>query len=339
MNKNIILTIATILVFGSCQKIIDDFKIDEKPKKIVMNGMITSDSLFAVQISRSLSILEHDTIVFLPDAEVRVIENNQNIYDLEYTEKGIFKSLSLYPKEGHSYKIMARGSGLEPINAYTTIPVKPEIISIDTSVIKDLSEPDCYGCAPEDFFEISLKFKEPRNTEDYYMISTYATFKRYIGYDTVINYPWGESYDLVITDTVYYKSKIYMKTNENIVEIEGEEYPYLVTPDYFPSSTVFYFSDKNITTDTYDFSIQISPYEIPFSSSPELEVHLVRIHKDYFEFMLSRAKAEEVFENPLAEKVTIYNNIENGLGHLYSYNTAAFKVDASSAEDTSVAYY
>jgi hypothetical protein len=50
-------------------------------------------------------------------------------------------------------------------------------------------------------------------------------------------------------------------------------------------------------------------------------VQLHVINEDYFEFLLSLEKYNETYENPFAEPVMVFSNIENGLGLFSSYST------------------
>ena len=82
-----IIYISSIIIFlSNCEKVID-IDIPERDRKIVINGFINPYSLFSVNISKSLNILDVTEVKFLNDVTVNVYENNQFIDTLNYIGK------------------------------------------------------------------------------------------------------------------------------------------------------------------------------------------------------------------------------------------------------------
>ncbi len=73
-----------LLFLVSCQK--EEIKVPDTGRKIVINGIITTDSLINLNLSRSLYITDPDLVEesLLNNAQAHVYENNALIDSLHY---------------------------------------------------------------------------------------------------------------------------------------------------------------------------------------------------------------------------------------------------------------
>jgi hypothetical protein len=313
MKIFISITIAAIFFMG-CETQVKNFQLEEKPSQIVINANLNADSLAKIHLSKSLGILDRDTIEFISDAYVELIENNNTTYPLYYIGNGNYQTESLIPKVGNTYEIKASAEGFEDASAIGTIPAPPSVLSMRTALYKDTAK-NGYN----DAILVNMKFKDDAGTEDYYMIESMAW--KLIAFDTNM-----------VVDFV----PLTMDPDERIVEIAGNTEIFndfeLYKPDYKPGGKAFFFSDSKINGQEIKclFSIETSGIT---NVGPEVIIYFHKISKEHYLFISSLAKAYGIENNPIAERVSIYNNITNGLGHMYCRSTYAYRMDISGIED------
>ncbi len=315
MRIFISITIAAIFFMG-CEKQVKNFQIEEKPSQIVINAALDADSLAKVHLSKSLGILDSDTIEVISGASVELIENNNATYPLYYIGGGYYQTESFIPKVGNTYTIKASAEGYEDASATGTIPEPPVVLSMETSVFRDT-----VNDGRNDAVLVNIKFKDDANTEDYYMIESMA---------------WTLLRDREGKETIGFIPFI-MFPDERIVEIAGGSDIFdnfeLYKPDYKPGGTALFFTDNKFNGQEIEcvFSIGSSGIII---TVPEIIINLHKITKEHYLFISSLARAFEIEDKPpIAERVSIYSNITNGLGHMYCRSTYSYRMDISGMDD------
>lgn len=143
-----LLLIVTLAIFSACQK---EIILDHRgyTPKIVMNGIISPDSLIEIKVSKST--LYTDTFpdnTLLKDASLTLFINGQERekmvlsyidtipqYGRRYDEKVLLSAFrsTIRPKIGDRIRIEASAEGYNTAWAETTIPVPPQINHVDTS--------------------------------------------------------------------------------------------------------------------------------------------------------------------------------------------------------------
>ncbi len=143
----------------------EEVEIDQQEfsPKLVLYGAITEDSLISVKVSESKYITDTSSC-FLPDATVKLYEENNYLEDLQYDSAGIFKS-NVVAKQGTKYTIEVQYPDLETIRAETQIPPKP--------VINEISFQYSYGTMSygEPASKLVVSVQDIPNQENYYLLS------------------------------------------------------------------------------------------------------------------------------------------------------------------------
>ncbi len=307
-------------LFSACEKTVRNIKIENKSPKLVINARIQTDSLIKVHLSRSLTLYETDSLYTFPNATVKVIENDANTIMLSYSDDGYFIADNHYALPGKVYRIEASNAGFKTATAVVNVPQKPEIISVDTSITMQ-SDPDCIGCSLTKRLELTVRFKDTPGINEYYSVEIKSLIEQYEFEQIVIEEPFYH-FEWIPVDTSLTNQSLYIRSTESFVEItKDQNYYWLVTPDWTPDGNVLYFSDKLIDGDEVEFTLTSNFFEAAESYDDSLHFYINRISEAHFKYITSRAKADEVEENPIAEQVTLYNNITNGLGHAYGIAT------------------
>ncbi|MBN2520701.1 MAG: DUF4249 domain-containing protein [Bacteroidales bacterium] len=337
--KKIILLLGIILVFISCEKTVENFEIERKPTKIVLNAQFISDSSAIVNVSKSLSMYDDDSIYAIDDADVIVTENNGKINKFNAIGEGYYSLNGFIPKANSTYKIEVSATGFDPVFTIITTPDKPAVLSIDTALVKINTE-NCIGCENR-YIEIKVKFSDNGVSEDYYMVCIKGWYKEFVFEEKEVNDPyWGKYIDYIMTDSSYYIKDQHMEAKVNYIEF-SRDYSYLndVSSTSSAYGNVFYFSDNLINGNELFLPLYIQPFEIALDTTPELMLYFSKISKDHYLYISSLAKSNETEGNPLTEKVTIFNNIEGGLGHSMGMSTNIQKIDISGLVEQFYNYY
>jgi hypothetical protein len=274
--------------------------------RIVLNGLISSDSLLGVNISKSLSI--NDPSYFQANlspetrtqvqAQVYIYDNNiltdslQNYIhfhanNIELDEN--FVSKKLYPIPGHEYKIVVKSDSLPPVTAKTTIPNLVRIEKVDTSRIESSNTESGQGV------KVDIVFTDLANEKNFYLL--YVCEYYHSGY-----------FDLftdIMTNGVTFSDPIIEES------LKCGNYTYAIA-----------FSDKSIngkqhrlslTLDSHAIGIIAYPY-FPSDTKNVVHFRLYSITEDYYKYIHSLNLFYKNIYNPLSSPTQVYSNVTGGYG-------------------------
>jgi len=303
MRTYLNLIILSLLGSVSCQP--ENGILLEASPKIVINGLITTDSLFGVNISRSIHVVnnENDDVLLLDNARVLVYQNSAVIDSLDnrhvYFNLGAdlflpanYYSKTQYPLAGSEYEITVQVPGMEAIHAKTTIPEVVRIEKVDTTRIQLLVSED-WMCGIG--FLCNLKFTDPLEDENYYILYVYI-------------YPFLETMD--------YVTNLPFECDDPLVE------------EYIRHGSMMEgiaFSDKSINGKSYTLPISIKgdeigqPFQNPMGYQSEFHkktiyFRLYSITREYYKYIQTLNLFYKNYKNPLADPTMVYSNIEGGYG-------------------------
>lgn len=300
--KYLSLYFAFLLAISACQK--ENVEIPDTGRKIVINSLITTDSLLNVRLSESEYYTSDIDLYVKPPflgAVVNFFNNNNCIDSLYYANRtisghehvyynGNYLSKSVMPVPGKEYKVTVHKSGYPDATASTTIPKIVNIEKVDTSSIKN------YGFK----MDCKLEFNDPISDRNYYLFNIVRVrmnpfIREYMTFDCE---------DPVIEEELCGNGE-YEGQNGKIY---GIEYGYA-------------FSDKLIDGKKYslNFSFPIEHYwnsvENPYPRTSFIYYfRLISITEDYFKFIQTLNLFYKTGRNPLAERVIVYSNISGGYG-------------------------
>ncbi len=302
------------IIFFACSEAID-FKVEESEKKIVINSLITPDSLLKINLSKSLGVLEKDRdMKFISDADVSLFENDDFLEKLSFQINGYYHS-TIYPKENNTYKIVITHPQLPAAEAQSTVPPKVTIDSInaDFTIVEEMSEwydydKNQYYDTTFYFFEnglrINVSFTDPAYQKNYYLLT-------FTAYQTEYDYPPPRYEPVPIGKRMKALTYDIMTISEmNYWYIDSYE-GYVFTDDLFNGKSHTVFADLS-----YE-------HELPESN---LKVNLLSVSEEMFEYITSRNKYDMAIENPLAEPVNVYSNIKNGFGFFSAFSASTDSV-------------
>lgn len=121
------IAILSILLFASCEKVID-VKVDDAAKKYVIDAVLTNEpGGCQVKVSQTKSISESNEFVGVAGAQVRIMDENGVAANLTEVRQGVYQS-SLAGIPGKSYMLQVNVGG----EAFTATSKMPHPVSIDS---------------------------------------------------------------------------------------------------------------------------------------------------------------------------------------------------------------
>jgi hypothetical protein len=289
-----------VLLLMSCELVID-IDVPYRGDKIVLNAIQGSSDPWTMELTKTRYILDSLTSDFPPiaDAEVVLFEPNGNSHRLNGAAGGYYWDGG-FPQEGMTYRVVAKASGYNDIEAEMTVPkaVKIREVKWDSTKVRkvDPASPGYdryynFGNIP---FTITLT--DPVNEKNYY---------------TVIVYYW------------YYYTRVDTDTQiERTDSLRGTARAWLTDPavakqEDFKSR----FSDFAFNGTTYTVPLIAQFNFLNNSSVYRIDVTLNSISEEYFNYEESRELFNETDGDPFAQPVQIYTNVKNGLGIFAGFST------------------
>lgn len=288
------ISIILIALTLGCEKIID-IDIPEGERKIVLNGLINPDSLVKVNISRSLSVLENNEFVYLENAGVKLYRDDTELGTLAYLGSGFYELADYNPESGYDYRLEVNYQGLNSVTAITQLLNPIEYSEIDTS-----STTDEWGGGS---LKVSFSFTDPPE-QDYYAISVTATHK-------VFDYYSFTYLDSLTTYPIYFD---FINSSEGPQSMFIEE----GTTTYYGNKA--FFADDLFNGKKMNIDLGIGKYSFFDADTVWLKINLEHVSQPYYFYAISSGKYDQSAGNPFAEPVSVYTNVENGLGIFSGYS-------------------
>jgi len=311
-----LLIIASVGIF-SCREPID-ITVPDTQKKIVLNGMINPDSAVKVNLSKSISILEKDDdITFLTNAVVKLYENDTYKEVLQYDTNGYYRGTT-YPQIGKTYKITAESLPLDAVDAETEILLTPIISDIiaepefhsetQTWYNSETGEPFDTTINTLSQVKINITLNDPPNQTNYYFLTFSANLAQYEYFPP----------DYMPVFIGYKMTSLYYDTNN--LNWENQFYSRDLV-GYVFNDNLFDGSDYSINASVQPSSYFSGGYSEADNALDRIYVNLHAVTEDFYQYVISYSKYQDVDGNPLAEPVNIMTNVNNGFGFFSGYST------------------
>lgn len=318
-----ILALVVLILAGACESVLF-IELEESDKLIVLNGAISSDSAFAVQVSRTRHILDNAPLVPLESAVVTLYENGSELGSLTGGADGIYRSAEIIPVIGAEYRVRVESSGYPTVSATCVIPPAVGIASVDTITIEPNEEPSFYDWY---YYESQLQFDltlhDPPGVDNYYLLNLEADRSYTEWRDTTViiidSLYYGDQWNYYPRDSTYTVGDIFRFTDR----------PHITSQDIVVeaiTSDGILFSDQLIDGKQYSFRGSIMARSLGSADSSVVDFRLNSISETYYKYLKSRQKHYDTKDNYLAVPVIVYSNVESGTGFLGGYSTDVYTI-------------
>ena len=287
--KNISIVITILFILISCETVISTDLQKEDPK-FAITSILNPDSTFSAYVYASSFILDdiHDKPIENATITIKKISDSKT-FDLEYSHE-LEKYVSLEkPELGEEYELSVVGEGFETATSKITLPNKDVSISNLTHQIKQ----DEYGW---DIYDLAFNLHDSPE-KNYYEIQIISKYEAYI------------NDNLVYEET----RKGYIDYDDRSILFDEYAYEDIIDDKLFNNQT------QNIS---FSFHTH-SPFDCDDENGNKLPncyvietqiLNLREVNAAYFKFYQTVGLISITFDDPLAEPVNVYSNIENGFG-------------------------
>ena len=297
-----------ILIFAlsACELVIDP-DLPEHTPRLVVKAFFTPDSRWVVSVGRSIGILESlpggESLV--ADATVALLSGDRVIDHLTFLQRQRVYVSETPLQAGESYALRVSAPGFETVRATDTIPgpVPTSIVShrIETSdLMSDLLDLAPGELAVSDF-SIRLRIQDPPGEKNHYQIRMIAPARS------------GER-------------DLYFSTRDpSIIADNRIEDPVIDGVEAF-SGTAPFFKDALFDGQAHEIELSYAEGVVLASRERLLRVQVLYVSETYYKHLRSALLHEHTQENPFAEPVNIYSNVENGYGVFAGYSSQTFEL-------------
>ncbi len=327
----------------SCEKTIE-FKKSEIAPMMVVNGKLHPGDSLRIQIKESRNVME-DNYYYesLPDASVKLFEDGVFVEELRYVDRidtfiehlnydveviheypnGYYLSGNVLVQSGSTYRLEVTRKGFETVTCETTVPFPVAINSLSFTCEK----------AKDEFsgrfinIKTNLNFSEPGAEKNYYNIKTGGLMgydKNIPGYSYYYGYDYGYTNDSIAPSDTILISKLlltHFRSLDPVFDVESadilEPYSLLTTQ----------FTDELINGKEYTLTLIFDYFRKIYTEYGEfytLTFHLENLSPEFYFYSVSKNQQNWVRDNPFAEPVPVYSNVEGGLGIFGSSAVSSF---------------
>jgi len=310
--KNIIIILAIALSVYSCKmKKKIDIDIPDTERHIVVNGIMTKDSLIKVRISKSQGIFENKKIEYLSSAKANLYKDNEFIEEMQHNDLGFYKS-TIYPEIGVNYKINVEYNNLKPVNAKAILLEPIKIVKVDTNMQisyayyydKEKKKYETDENAKNYEIKYKIKIKDKIGTNDFYFLAISISEPVY-------------DYEPPYSFLKYNEVSQIFNTNDPVINKNEQEF--MLNGNYGVT-----FSDEMFKNSEYTLNLSSSIYKDVYENNDiYIIVKLMTISQDIYRYIISHNLNEQIGDDPFAQPVQVYSNVENGLGLFSGYTLDA----------------
>jgi hypothetical protein len=316
------LALLLLLMASGCESTVE-VDVPEHDPQLVVNSFFASDSRWVVEVSRSTGAFEDadldDPHFTIDNATVTVEAPGQPALRLSYTDTltsepliggrlplpGAYTSMERHPAPGQLYTVRVDADGFEPVEATSRIP--PSVPITVSSTVRRMDDQYVDPPAVQQRRTLTLALQDPPDEDNYYWVRVAQigrTFSREVRFTTrdrsILNDAPTDLDDTgKATLSRAFFSDALFDGRRHEIELDVDE---VVSPD-----------DAD------------SPY-------PYFVVEVGALSEDLYDYLVSLRTFDETVDNPFAEPVNVYSNVEDGYGIVAGRHIETFTVPSEIVE-------
>lgn len=317
MKKYILLIMAAWSLI-SCEK---DLKFDDEglANQLVLNSIISSNKDFSASLTKTRSILENSYMgsSLMAEGTLDIYLNGELIKNVN-SPTGYFTPSGIKPKAGDSFRIVINSNGKQ-LEAETTIPQKVEVISVDTTTVKNqynskflIYTATLKDLVGDDYYRILItkeslilnKNADGKGTKKYYLNTSEKSIRSDDPvFNSVYNNFGGDAFNTGPENDYNIFPDDYIKGKEYSIQFHANDYGYGNSSDPFYPVIGGYGDSETI----YIRNV----------------VHVQHLSKEFYTYLKYLKLYFHYQGNPFSEPVPVYSNVKNGIGIFAGLNDDA----------------
>jgi len=282
--------------FFSCEEPVD-LNIDEVfVPQVVVNGSFTTHHPFQIVLTRSGNIL-NGTTQFIEDAKISIAQEGTMLGVLNYQEDALLPFYTLkgsQPTIATDYHLTIEVPNFTTLTATDQIPkpVPLKAIAVDSVLTREGN--------PISSVILSTHFKDPSEKTNFYHL---RLFQEAISGRTQ-------------------SSGFVGSRDENLLPLPIEAILENMPNATFDSDQLgILFSDELIDGQSVQLKLSAKINQLEAGMFPEIVGELRTVSENYYQYYTSLARQQESKDRPFTEPVSVFSNIENGLGIFAGFST------------------
>ena len=314
-----------VLCLAACETAVE-VDVPRYPAQMTVNALFNPDSVWWVELTENRYILDNAPFAAVTDAEVRIMQQGQAVASLRYQGENHFGN-SIYvaesrPTAGEAYTLEVTHPTLGNLTATSQVPTPPTPIISAVLDTLDVREGD--GIGSENIaYAVTIRLDDPPE-ENFYSVSVQVNYYGITG-PTATNftfYPRSSVQSIISDDPIVdnpfdrYRDELLF----NDVSFNGGPYEIKM---YVP------FGEGRFTSLIFNkFTVLegdtirgpeglLQPGDVVENS---LSVVLRTTTEEYYNYNYTRDLQASVENNPFAQPVQVFDNVEGGLGVFAGYS-------------------
>lgn len=301
-----------IYIFLSCLcscevDVTDEFR--DQQNLFVVSGKVVSGEAPRINLSRTITMAEVDTLLYLNNAFLE-IRKNDDPYVLSPEGEGFYRNESLIPEPGDELSLQVSGDELPEASLLTIVPDMPGVQEILFEVDEDFN------------YSLDVIFEDPASTNDYYSFYVLGWIK-----EIVHHHNWDTGQEWIDTTHVFLAHPL--QIFDPVLEYTGGPRRFEYYDLSEPRGQYFHFSDQDINGQEHTLEVTGSLYHLYNDTIPEIYVHMVKRDAHYYNFVKSYINYDPYPEQDFIQPVPVYSNIEGGFGLLTVESRLVDTIDLS----------
>jgi len=256
-----IISILLLIILISCNEKEITINLDKHENKLVVNSLLAPSDSVKVNISKSISVLENDTVNYIENAEVQFYCQNKLVNTMNYLGSGMYY-LNTSITTGNEYSIIVDVSDFETITANSVIPGPSQILSVDTISIDD------------EYLYCEIELRNDLTSLNYYLLEVESKYPLLNSDSTLTN-----QVDIINSELIIENGDL------------GEELERLVFTGEVLQDSVY----------ALGFILDKETLKSGAHSSNTLYIHFKKISEEYYlyvkSYYASESKQDEVYSN------------------------------------------
>jgi hypothetical protein len=270
------------LLLSACELIVDVDVPFERPS-LTLNSFFTPDSLWYATVDLNRHILDESPIEGVDNALLIVFDGEVAIDTLTNESNGEYRSDTGTPLSGKEYTIRCQAPGYEPVTGRSAIPAHPVLTDVQ---MEDVSS------NPEDKSLIRIKFQDDGSIKNYYQVMLEVERENY------------DSWAKIIRRSRY---KLQMEAaDQNIYS------------QYVEVGNSFLIKDILFNGKEAELVFKVPAHQLINNAGVILSLRT--LSEEFYKYKTTAQVQDETSDNPFAQPVNVYKNIENGFGIFAGYN-------------------
>ncbi|MCG8373352.1 MAG: DUF4249 domain-containing protein [Balneolales bacterium] len=268
-----------------------ELDVPRKERSMVLNSFFNPDSSFKVFLHEDVHILDYTSDpIAISGARIELFNNEDEFITELVHISGAEYNADFRPVRGEEYFINVEMEGFESISAVGNVPA--ELAEVQSVLVEQL-----------DVFEYDFTLSlDDREGKDYYEIQA-----------------WEEGYYLENEDTVYISYPSYLMSSE------------LYFDEYSSEGHSLYLDDVLFENQTIEITINTLWQLQGFCNENCIDFNVFvvvrRLSEEYFLYRESSELQDRLSDDPFAEPVNVFTNVNNGFGIFAGFNNNVIRID------------